>query len=214
MSCETYVHRFVPGADASDQTLVLLHGTGGDEESFLDLGRALMRPGEPAMAMLSIRGNVSEGGMNRFFRRLAEGVYDMEDLARRTGELDAFLASAAAQYDRPQAGFIGVGYSNGANILANLLFTRPSAVGAAVLMHPLIPFTPQPQPGLAGKPVFVSAGEEDPITTFEETQKLMEWLGRQGMQIAAAVHRGGHEVRPEEVEAIRNWLAGLRRIGT
>jgi phospholipase/carboxylesterase len=214
MSLETYVHRFVPGADASGQTLILLHGTGSDEESFLGLGRALMAEGAPSMAMLSIRGNVIENGMNRFFRRLAEGVYDMEDLARRTADLGAFLTAAADHYERPQSGFIGVGYSNGANILANLLFTQPNSVSAAVLMHPLIPFTPDPQPGLGGKPVFVSAGEEDPITPFAETQVLLEWLGRQGAQVGAAVHRGGHEVRPEEVAAVKTWLDGQRQTGT
>jgi phospholipase/carboxylesterase len=209
MSLETYHHRFVAGDDRADRTLVLLHGTGGDEESFLDLGRALTSEGSPVPAMLSIRGNVSEHGMNRFFRRLAEGVYDMEDLARRTADLGAFLDAAADHYGRPLSGFTGVGYSNGANILANLLFTRPDALGAAVLMHPLIPFEPDPQPGLSGKPVFVSAGENDPITPFAETQVLLEWLGRQGAQVGAAVHRGGHEVRPEEVEAVKGWLSGL-----
>ncbi len=209
MSLETYQHRFVPGEDGSGRTLVLLHGTGGDEQSFLALGRALVPEGAAPPAMLSLRGNVSEHGMNRFFRRLAEGVYDMEDLARRTGELGAFLKAAADHYERRQRGFVGVGYSNGANILANLLFTQPAAVGAAVLMHPLIPFEPDPQSGLSGKPVFVSAGENDLITPFAETQALLEWLGRQGTQVGAAVHRGGHEVRPEEVEAVKVWLAGL-----
>ena len=214
MSLETYHHRFVPGTDASGRTLILLHGTGSDEDSFLGLGRALIEEDAPQMAMLSIRGNVSENGMNRFFRRLAEGVYDMEDLARRTADLGAFLAAAAVHYERPQSGFIGVGYSNGANILANLLFKLPNAVRAAVLMHPLIPFEPDPQPGLSGKPVFVSAGENDPITPFAETQVLLEWLGRQGAQVGAAVHRGGHEVRPEEVEAVKNWLAGQKQAET
>lgn len=210
MSLDNYIHRFVPGADGSSQTLVLLHGTGGDEENFLSLGRALTE-GTPDMAMLSIRGNVAENGMNRFFRRLGEGVYDMADLARRTDELAAFLSAAADHYQRLQSEFIGVGYSNGANILANLLFNHPDAIGPAVLMHPLIPFEPAAQPGLAGKAIFVSAGEHDPVTLFEQTQTLMEWLGRQGVAIAAAVHRGGHEVRPEEVEAVKNWLAGQRR---
>jgi phospholipase/carboxylesterase len=209
MSLDTYQHRFVPGENGSGRTLVLLHGTGGDEQSFLALGRALMAEDAAAPAMLSLRGNVSESGMNRFFRRLSEGVYDMDDLARRTAELGAFLKAAAEHYERPQRGFVGVGYSNGANILANLLFTAPAAVGAAVLMHPLIPFTPDPQPGLSGKPVFVSAGENDPITPFAGTQVLLEWLGRQGAQVGAAVHRGGHEVRPEEVEAVKAWLEGL-----
>lgn len=156
---DTHVHLFKPSLKADPRTLLLLHGTGDNEQSFSRLG-ALMAP---EAAVLSVRGNARENGMNRFFRRRAEGVYDMEDLARRTAELIAFIDAAVRHYGLHRTGLIGIGYSNGANILASMLFRDASVAPAAVLMHPLIPFAPPANPRLAGNRVLITAGERDPV---------------------------------------------------
>ena len=135
-----YAHRWVPGDGTTPKTLLLLHGTGGDEDDLLPLGRALL----PGAAMLSPRGNVLERGMPRFFRRLAEGVLDQEDLARRTEELARFVDAAAAAYGFSRDGVIAAGFSNGANIAASLLLRRGAgALRGAALFSPMLPFEPE-----------------------------------------------------------------------
>lgn len=199
---DSYVHLFRPGRDGG-QALVLLHGTGDDEWGFARLAPLLA----PDAAVLSIRGNVSERGLNRFFRRHREGVYDMADLARRTSELIAFIDAAAAAYDLDRAGLVGVGYSNGANILANVLFHDPSLVAAAALLHPLIPFEPPANSGLAGKPILITAGTNDPISSPDLSRALLSWLTRQGASARLLLHDGGHEISPEEIEGARVFIA-------
>jgi phospholipase/carboxylesterase len=199
-----YRHIFLDAGDGDGRSLVMLHGTGGDEVSFAELGRAL----SPSAAVLAVRGDVEEHGMARFFRRRAEGVYDMDDLARRTAALAGFIRDALHEHGRDPALGTGIGYSNGANVLANILFTEPDTLGAAVLMHPLIPFEPAPQPGLAGKPVLVTSGRNDPICPPPATDFLEDWLARQGAAVTRHRHAGGHEVRPDEIEAVRAWLPG------
>jgi len=201
----SYSYHFEPGSPGHDQTLVLLHGTGGDEHSFLPLGQAVDRHA----TILSIRGNVSEGGMNRYFRRLAEGVYDMADLAARTKALSAFITEALARHGRNPALATGIGYSNGANILANMLFTEEDSLRRAVLMHPLIPFTPAPRAGLSGARVLVTAGTHDPISPVAMTDALEAWLGAQGVTVDGFRHAGGHEIANAEVSAIAAWLVAL-----
>jgi phospholipase/carboxylesterase len=203
VTLDSHIHLFRPGTDADPRTLLMLHGTGGDEASFADLGPILA----PGAAVLSVRGNVSEHGMNRFFRRRAEGVYDMDDLAFRTRALGAFVEAALQQYEIDRDRLIGVGYSNGANILANLLFQEPSLVPAAVLMHPLIPFAPEDQPGLAGRRVLITAGEQDPICPPALTRALHGYLERQGAAAELMFHPGGHELQATELEAARRFVA-------
>jgi phospholipase/carboxylesterase len=179
------------------------HGTGGDERQFHDLTAALV----PGARIVSPRGDVDEMGHLRFFRRTGEGVYDMEDLGRRVEKMADFLA--AERGDAPLAA--GIGYSNGANILAATAFVRPELIDVMVLMHPLIPWTPAPQPGLAGRRVLITAGRRDPICPPQLTQGLADWFADQEAEITLEWHPGGHEVRREEVDAAGRFLSGLQK---
>jgi phospholipase/carboxylesterase len=203
VALDSHIHLFRPGKDGDPRTLLMLHGTGGDEAGFARLGPVLA----PGAALLSVRGNVSEHGMNRFFRRRAEGVYDMEDLAFRTRALGAFVEAAVQHYEIDRDRLIGVGYSNGANILANLLFQNPSLVPAAVLMHPLIPFAPEDQPRLAGRRVLITAGEQDPICPPAMTRALHRYFERQHAAAELVFHSGGHELQQTELDAARRFVA-------
>jgi phospholipase/carboxylesterase len=203
MALDSHIHLFRAGADGDPRTLLMLHGTGGDEASFAELAPVLA----PGAALLSVRGNVSEHGMNRFFRRRAEGVYDMADLALRTQALGAFVEAAIRHYVIERERLIGVGYSNGANILANLLFEEPALLPAAVLMHPLIPFAPADQPGLAGRRILITAGERDPICPPAATRTLLDYFERQGASAELVFHPGGHELRESELDAARSFVA-------
>ena len=156
-------------------------------------------------AKLSLRGPVDENGMARFFRRRGEGVYDMDDLKRRTADLALFLAAAFHRYGRDPARSIGIGYSNGANILANLAFTQPLALGGYALMHPLIPFDPVPQPGLKGVPVLITSGARDPIAPAPMTAHLEDYFTSHGAKLTRLRHMGGHELRPEEIDAVARF---------
>ena len=182
-----------PGAP----TLVVFHGTGGDENQFFALGRQLL----PQARIVAPRGDVSEMGALRYFRRAAEGVYDMDDLGRRTEAMAAFLAGLNA--DGP---VIGLGYSNGANILATVMMAHPQIVDAGVLMHPLIPWEPQDVPALSGRKVLITAGRNDPICPAPKTQALADWFARQGAAIETVWHEGGHEVTQTELAAIAGFV--------
>ena len=182
-----------PGAP----TLVVFHGTGGDENQFFALGRQLL----PQARIVAPRGDVSEMGALRYFRRAAEGVYDMDDLARRTEAMAAFLTGLNA--DGP---VIGLGYSNGANILATVMMAHPQIVDAGVLMHPLIPWEPQDVPALSGRKVLITAGRNDPICPAPRTQALADWFARQGAAIETVRHEGGHEVTQTELAAIAGFV--------
>lgn len=188
-------------APAGAPLLILLHGTGGDEHDLIGLGRDLMAGAH----LVSPRGDVDENGALRFFRRTAEGVYDTADLARATHKLAAFIRARIAATGATQVAALG--YSNGANILATTLFAAPELVGRAVLMHPLIPFTPPPQPRLAGRAVLLTAGRHDPIAPAPLTEALADWFARQGARVQTAWHTGGHELRPAEIAAAKAFLA-------
>lgn len=193
-----YLH--VP-AEAGDETLLaLFHGTGGDAESFLGLGRAVSE----TAALLALDGDVSEGGMRRFFRRRAEGVYDMADLAERTARLDSFLEAALAKHAPDPARVVGIGYSNGANILANLAFESPDRVRRMILMHPLIPFEP-PAADLSSLSVLITAGRRDPICPPQLTEALAQALKSRGATVTLEWRPGGHELDMGEVEAARRF---------
>ena len=200
---ETHVHLFKPSSKGDARTLLLLHGTGDDERSFSRIGAVVA----PEAAVLSVRGNVRENGMNRFFRRRAEGVYDMEDLARRTTELIAFVVATVRHYGLDRTRLIGVGYSNGANILASMLFRDATVAPAAVLMHPLIPFAPPDNPGLAGNRILITAGEQDPICPPRLSRSLHAYFERQGAQSRLLFHPGGHELVPEEIDSTGAFIA-------
>lgn len=182
--------------------LFLLHGTGGDENDLIGLGHRLL----PDARLVSPRGDVIENGAPRFFRRLGMGIYDMDDLARATAKMAAFMRDHidAARPSRVAA----LGYSNGANILASVLFASPDLIDRAVLMHPLIPFAPPAQPGLTGRRVLITAGRRDPIASADSTAALAAYFTGQGAETALAWHEGGHEIRPAELAAAQPFLAG------
>lgn len=197
MTTDAYIHLKRPGRPGAP-ILFALHGTGGDEHQFFDFASRLL----PEATVISPRGDVSEHGAARFFRRRAEGLYDMEDLARATAKMAAFIAASREQY---QAGpVIGLGFSNGANILANVAIETPGLVDAAVLMHPLIPFQPKARPG-TGR-VLITAGERDPICPVPLTQALADYFEAQGEQVTLDWHSGGHEIRGNEIEAVKGFL--------
>ena len=191
----------VSNAGEPDAPLVIaFHGTGGDENQFVPLIRQIL----PQAGIVAPRGDVSEGGANRFFRRTGEGVYDMADLAQRTKGMAAFAAQVRTEY--PRRPVYGLGFSNGANILVSMLFQQPQLFDRAALLHPLIPWTPEPQPGLVDKRVFVSAGTLDPICPLEQTQSLIDWLAAQGADLATAIEPGGHQISHEELAALNSFM--------
>jgi len=183
-------------------TLLLLHGTGGDEQDLIPLGEALM----PGAALLSPRGRVLENGMPRFFRRLAEGVFDLEDLKRRTDELARFIADASRAYGLEQDEIIAVGYSNGANIAASLLLTHPRLLSGAVLFRPMVPFVPRTAPNLTDVPVLLAAGRSDEIVPPEQTEALATILEGAGARVSIEWHDGGHELGQDDLKAAKEWL--------
>ena len=201
MGTDTYLHIERKGAGADSPTLFLFHGTGGDEHQFLDLATGL----KPGARLIAPRGDVSEDGALRYFRRLAEGRYDMLDLARATAKMSGFVRDQLGLENLSEV--IGLGYSNGANILASVLFETPELFDAAVLLHPLIPFAPRPQPGLGGLRLLITAGRRDPICPAEETQRLADYFTAQGADVRLFWHEGGHEIRQEELAAVRDFLA-------
>lgn len=202
MSKDTYTHKLLPGSPGGP-LLFVFHGTGGDENQLVSLGRELV----PSASIVSPRGDVSEQGAARFFRRTGEGVYDMEDLARATAKMAAFI-KAHVEEAKPST-VLGLGYSNGANILASVAFAEPGLFDATVLMHPLIPFEPQVKGSLAGRHVLITAGRRDPICPPNLTSRLEAYLRADGAAVTVEWHDGGHEVRPNEIEAARQLFAGL-----
>lgn len=198
-----FIHEFVPGSSA--RTLLLLHGTGGNEHDLIPLGRSL----DPAAALLSPRGKVLENGMPRFFRRFAEGVFDIEDLKRRTDELADFISAAAQQYGFDQGNIIAIGYSNGANIAGSLLLLRPRTLQAAILFRPILPLVPDPLPDLAGVQVRIGAGNQDPIVPTAETQRLVALLRSAGGDVTVSFANAGHGLTNVEVETAKRWLEEL-----
>jgi len=194
-----FIHRFVPGT--SGETALLLHGTGGNEGSLLQLGTLLL----PGASILSPRGQVLEGGMPRFFRRLAEGVFDLEDLVSRTGDLAGFVGRSVEKYGFDPARVTAVGFSNGANIAASLMLLRPEVLSRAVLLRAMVPLEPEPKP-LPGTPVWVGAGRYDPIVPPANTARLAELLGERGARVHLDWREAGHQLAEGEVEAISTWL--------
>ncbi len=196
-----FAHRFVP-ANASTLTLLLLHGTGGSEDDLLPLGKMLA----PRAALLAPRGKVLEHGMPRFFRRLAEGVFDAEDLRRRTHELADFVRSAAEAYRFDPRHVIAAGYSNGANIAASLLLLRPETLAGAVLLRAVLPLEPEAAPRLDGVRVLIAAGRRDPYAPAERVEALAALLRECGAAVELRASEAGHELTQGEIEAARDWI--------
>jgi len=197
-------HVFEPGRSA--WTLLLLHGTGGDERDLLGLGRELA----PGAALLSPRGNVLEGSMPRFFRRLAVGQLDIPDLLARTDELAGFVAAARAAYALDAARIVALGLSNGANIAASMLLRRPEVLRGAALLRPMLPYEPPAPPDLAGTSVLVCAGGRDPYSSLEQVRRLVEILGAGGADVALHIEpQAGHGLTEGDLEQARTWLSAL-----
>lgn len=187
--------------------ILTFHGTGGDEHQFHGLARELL----PGAHVTSPRGDVSERGALRYFRRTGEGVYDMADLALRTTAMGEFIA---AERTRTRADrVIGLGYSNGANILAAVALERPELVDDLILMHPLIPWQPKPRPGLSERRVLITAGERDPICPAQLTRALAGFFQSQGADVSTHWHPGGHEIAQDELSAIERFLSPVRSDG-
>lgn len=196
----------IAGNPDDPRTLVLLHGTGGDARSFAGIARAVA----PGARAVSLQGDVLEHGMPRFFRRLREGVYDMDDLARAVTKLAAAGPEAIEAAGRDPAQAVYLGFSNGANLIAATLLAHPEAVVRAVLMHPLIPFEISEEVDLAGVEILITAGRQDPIAPWALTERLVEGLRRAGADVQLAATPGGHDVGDAEITAIRGWLDRLR----
>jgi predicted esterase len=185
--------------------LLLLHGTGGNERDLIPLGREL----DPKAALLSPRGKILENGMPRFFRRLAEGVFDLEDLKYRTNELADFVTAAAQHYGFATDELVGVGYSNGANIAASMLLLRPEVLSAAVLFRAMVPLIPDKLPDLSSVHTWIGAGDQDPIVPPSETKRLAEFLRRAGADVTIRFANAGHGLTNDDLEAARHWLGEL-----
>jgi phospholipase/carboxylesterase len=181
-----YHYREAPAPHPEAPLFFVFHGTGGDENQFFELATQLL----PGTRVVSLRGDVSEGGALRFFRRTGEGVYDMDDLARRTEQLIAFVRERQGEGQAVRT--VGLGYSNGANILANAQFHAPALFDATVLMHPLIPIT---------------AGQRDPMAPAPVTQQLADYFSLSGAATEVVWHAGGHELRQEELLAAQRFLS-------
>ena len=199
-----FIHEFVPGT--SNRTLLLLHGTGGNERDLIPLGREL----DPNAALLSPRGKVLENGMPRFFRRLAEGVFDLEDLKYRTNELADFVAAAADIMDSPADNIVAVGYSNGANIAGSMLLLRPEILRAAILFRAMVPLVPDKMPDLSSVHVWIGAGNQDPIIAPSETQRLVRLLRSARADVTIRFFHAGHGLTSDEIEIAGRWLKDLK----
>ena len=199
-----FIHEFVPGT--SSRTLLLLHGTGGNERDLIPLGREL----DPNAALLSPRGKILENGMPRFFRRLAEGVFDLEDLEYRANELADFVSAAAQHYGFASDNLVAVGYSNGANIAGAMLLLRPEVLANAILFRAMVPLHPDKLPNLSSVRIWIGAGDQDPIVPESETKRLAELLRQAGADVTIQFAKAAHGLTNDDIKAARGWLGELK----
>ena len=205
MSSAEFVHRFEPPAEgAGEGTLLMLHGTGGNENDLLPLGRAI----SPRASLLSPRGQVLEHGMPRFFRRLAEGVFDHDDLVARSHALAEFVAASAREYRFDDSRVVAVGFSNGANIAAAVMLLRPEVLSGAILLRPMVPFVPEQLPSLAGRRVLVAAGRSDPVVPARQSEILAEMLRSAGADVTLHWSPGAHGLDRSDLLAATEWWRG------
>lgn len=203
-----FIHRFIPSdrkepkSRTSFATILLLHGTGGNEEDLISLGHEIA----PGAALLSPRGKVLENGLPRFFRRLSEGVFDIEDLKFRTNELADFVEEASKVYGFDLQRLVAIGYSNGANIAASGLLLRPDFLSYAILFRPMVPLIPEMLPNLGSKHILISAGLHDPIVPSQDTKNLLNLLKKAGAETSINWQNSGHELSLEEIKKAKDWL--------
>ena len=203
-----FIHKFVPAQLGSSHpvTLLLLHGTGGNENDLLPLGNELW----PGAALLGVRGKVLENGMPRFFRRFAEGVFDVKDLKSRTEELAHFIDAASERYDFSKKKLMVVGYSNGANIGASLILLHPHYMAAAVLFRAMIPFVPDLIRDFSQLSVFIGPGRLDPIVPSGQVEELGALFESGGADLTISWTQGGHELGEDDIRAAKAWLSRAR----
>ena len=200
-----FIHRFVPpnsNAKEAMPTLLLLHGTGGNEDDLIPLAKELA----PNASILSVRGKVLENGMPRFFRRLEEGVFDMEDLKKRTDELAEFIVKSSSAYKFDPESVIAIGYSNGANIAASVLLRRPEVLAGAILFRAMVPFIPTVMPDLSKKSIILLEGLYDPIVSKVEAQSLLELFTKTQSSVTLKWQNSGHNLTQEDIAAAKKWL--------
>jgi len=201
----SFEHRFEPAARPGAPALLMLHGTGGNEDDLIPLGRMVA----PGAALLSPRGKVLEHGMPRFFRRLAEGVFDEADLKARSHELADFVERAAQRYAFDPARVVAVGFSNGANIASAMMLLRPGCLAGAILLRPMVPFVPEKPPALAGRPVLVAAGRSDPVVAASQIEQLSELLASAGAEVTLHWSPGGHTLDRSDLTAAAAWWSAV-----
>ena len=197
----SFIHRYEPATDPKRPPLLLLHGTGGDENDLLDLGRMI----SPGSALLSPRGKILENGMPRFFRRLSEGVFDEEDVKFRANELADFVAEARRAYGLEAP--VAVGFSNGANIAAAMLMLRPEALAGAALLRAMVPLSSAPQVDLAGKRVLMISGAMDPIIPADNSNRLAASLSASGAEVQHQMLPTGHNLSQTDLSLLVKWFA-------
>jgi len=202
MNILSYHHRFEPGTSDFAPPLLLLHGTGGDENDLIPLAQKL----SPGSALLSPRGDVLEHGQPRFFRRYAEGVFDLADVEKRTHALADFIQTAARQHGFDAARLVALGFSNGANIAASLLLLRPESLAAAALLRPMVVLEPAAVPDLSGKSVLISSGNADPIVPNDHPVRLAQMFRRAGATVSLQTHAAGHGLIPADFAAAHGFL--------
>jgi phospholipase/carboxylesterase len=203
MTETSFVYRFEPASSEGAPPLLLLHGTGGDENDLLGLGKMV----SPGSALLSPRGRVLEHGMPRFFRRLAEGVFDEEDVRRRALELADFVGDARQRYGIKAP--VAVGFSNGANIAAALLLLKPDVLAGAILLRAMVPLSDPPKANLGGKPILLVSGQADPIVPASNSTKLAALLSEAGARVDYKVLPAGHQLSQADVTLARNWIGSV-----
>jgi predicted esterase len=199
-----FIHRFVPATDsASGETLIVLHGTGGNENDLIGIGQAIA----PGAAILSPRGNVLENGAPRFFRRISEGVFDPKEVRSRAEELARFIRAAVVTYRLDPSRLFALGYSNGANVAATMMLVEPGILQSAILFRPMLVYEPTEKADLSGSAVFISAGRMDPIVPTASVERLAQLFETVHAEVTLKWQLAGHNLVPSEVREAADWLA-------
>lgn len=198
-----FIHRFVPGEDSSVETLLVLHGTGGNENDLIGIGQAIA----PSAAILSPRGNVLENGAPRFFRRIAEGVFDPKEVRSRGEELARFIRAAAVTYRLDPSRIFALGYSNGANIASTVMLIEPELIQGSILLRPMVVYEPPEKRDLSGSSVLISAGRMDPIVPTASVDHLAQLFRSANADVTVKWQLAAHSLVPSEVREAAEWFA-------
>ncbi|MFL5489175.1 MAG: alpha/beta hydrolase [Gemmatimonadaceae bacterium] len=198
-----FIHRFVPTDSPSGETLLVLHGTGGNESDLIGIGQAVA----PGAAILSPRGNVLENGAPRFFKRLAEGVFDPQEVRSRAEELARFIRAAVVTYRLDASRVFALGYSNGANVASTVMLIEPGLLQGAILFRPMVVYEPEENKDLSGSAVLLSAGRMDPIVPATSVERLVELFESAHADVTLKWQLAAHNLLPSEVREAADWFA-------